>query len=86
MERSPTPNIRRHPFVEFCLALCTCSGPCGTKVGKLLFIQPGQKSTLFTILRIIRFHHDEINQNSWYRNEGGKPVATVYWNDRALRY
>jgi adenylylsulfate kinase len=30
--------------------------------------------------------HDEINRNSDYRNLGGKPVATVYWDDRALRY
>jgi adenylylsulfate kinase len=29
---------------------------------------------------------DEINQNSDYSNEGPKPVATVYWDDRALRY
>jgi adenylylsulfate kinase len=30
--------------------------------------------------------HDEINQNSSYQNAGPKPVATVYWDDRALRY
>jgi adenylylsulfate kinase len=30
--------------------------------------------------------HDEINKNSDYRNRGDKPVATVYWDDRALRY
>jgi adenylylsulfate kinase len=30
--------------------------------------------------------YDEINRNSDYRNLGGKPVATVYWDDRALRY
>jgi len=29
---------------------------------------------------------DEINRNSDYSNEGPKPVATVYWDDRALRY
>lgn len=29
---------------------------------------------------------DEINRNSDYDNEGSKPVATVYWDDRALRY
>ena len=29
---------------------------------------------------------DEINRNSDYDNEGPKPVATVYWDDRALRY
>jgi hypothetical protein len=30
--------------------------------------------------------HDEINRNSSYENEGSKPVATIYWDDRALRY
>jgi adenylylsulfate kinase len=30
--------------------------------------------------------YDEINQNSSYTNGGPKPVATVYWDDRALRY
>jgi adenylylsulfate kinase len=30
--------------------------------------------------------HDEINQNSSYQNGGPKPVATIYWDDRALRY
>jgi adenylylsulfate kinase len=29
---------------------------------------------------------DEINENSDYKNAGHKPVATVYWDDRALRY
>jgi adenylylsulfate kinase len=29
---------------------------------------------------------DEINRNSAYPNRGIKPVATVYWDDRALRY
>lgn len=29
---------------------------------------------------------DEINVNSDYTNAGPKPVATVYWDDRALRY
>ena len=30
--------------------------------------------------------YDEINRNSSYSNSGSKPVATVYWDDRALRY
>lgn len=29
---------------------------------------------------------DELNQNSDYQTEGSKPVATVYWDDRAVRY
>ncbi len=29
---------------------------------------------------------DELNQNSDYKTEGHKPVATVYWDDRAVRY
>jgi hypothetical protein len=30
--------------------------------------------------------HDEINLNSDYRTIGAKPVADVYWDDRAVRY
>jgi hypothetical protein len=30
--------------------------------------------------------YDEINRNSSYGNAGSKPVATVYWDDRALQY
>jgi hypothetical protein len=32
----------------------------------------------------VPFH--EINQNSDYQNLGSKPVATIYWDDRALNY
>jgi hypothetical protein len=30
--------------------------------------------------------YDEINRNSHYQNAGSKPVATVYWDDRAICY
>ncbi len=30
--------------------------------------------------------HDEINRNSDYRTLGVKPVADVYWDDRAVCY
>ena len=30
--------------------------------------------------------YDEINRNSSYQNTGQKPVATVYWDDRAVCY
>lgn len=30
--------------------------------------------------------YDEINQNSSYSTTGQKPVATVYWDDRAVCY
>ena len=30
--------------------------------------------------------YDEINSNCLYSNAGPKPVATIYWDDRALRY
>lgn len=41
------------------------------------------------ILDYLRQHgipHDEINRNSDYTTAGPKPVADVYWDDRALRY
>jgi len=31
-------------------------------------------------------HHDEINRNSDYKTLGHKPVADVYWDDRAVCY
>ena len=37
-------------------------------------------------LRQHEIPYDEINRNSAYQNSGSKPVATVYWDDRALRY
>ena len=30
--------------------------------------------------------HDEINSNRDYQTAGAKPVADVYWDDRAVRY
>ncbi len=30
--------------------------------------------------------HDEINRNSDYQTSGAKPVADVYWDDRAVCY
>lgn len=33
-----------------------------------------------------RVPHDEINRNSDYRTLGVKPVADVYWDDRAFFY
>ena len=41
------------------------------------------------IIDYLSYHqvpYDEINRNSAYENAGSKPVATVYWDDRALRY
>ena len=32
------------------------------------------------------FPHDEINSNSDYKTQGPKPVADVYWDDRAVCY
>jgi adenylylsulfate kinase len=37
-------------------------------------------------LALHQIPYDEINRNSHYGNSGVKPVATVYWDDRALRY
>lgn len=31
-------------------------------------------------------HYDEINRNSDYKTLGQKPVADVYWDDRAVNY
>jgi len=31
-------------------------------------------------------HYDEINRNSDYKTQGHKPVADVYWDDRAVCY
>jgi hydroxymethylpyrimidine pyrophosphatase-like HAD family hydrolase len=43
-------------------------------------------ATIRSYLTQHRIPYDEINRNSSYRTWGGKPVATVYWDDRALCY
>lgn len=42
--------------------------------------------TLADYLNKHKIPYDEINQNSSYQNAGCKPVATIYWDDRGLRY
>jgi adenylylsulfate kinase len=37
-------------------------------------------------LRKHSFPYDEINSNADYKTQGPKPVADVYWDDRALCY
>jgi len=37
-------------------------------------------------LKQLSVPHDEINRNSDYRTLGAKPVADVYWDDRAVCY
>jgi hydroxymethylpyrimidine pyrophosphatase-like HAD family hydrolase len=37
-------------------------------------------------LRAHQIAHDEINCNTDYTTGGVKPVADVYWDDRAVRY
>ena len=41
---------------------------------------------LLDYLRLHQVPYDEVNRNSVYPNVGNKPVATVYWDDRALCY
>ena len=41
---------------------------------------------IISYLHLHQVPYDEINKNSSYRNAGSKPVATVYWDDRALCY
>ena len=43
-------------------------------------------SALATYLDSEQIPFDEVNCNSDYNSAGTKPVATVYWDDRALRY
>jgi adenylylsulfate kinase len=44
------------------------------------------KDDLLSFLNEFSVEYDEVNVNSDYQNLGAKPVATVYWDDRALRY
>jgi hypothetical protein len=37
-------------------------------------------------LAVHQVPHDEINRNSDYETQGVKPVADIYWDDRAVRY
>jgi|GEM_PF-944016 len=42
--------------------------------------------TIASFLNQAAIPFDEINSNTDYQNAGPKPVATVYWDDRSLRY
>lgn len=44
------------------------------------------ETTLISFLSQAGVPFDEINSNSDYKNLGPKPVATVYWDDRAVYY
>jgi hydroxymethylpyrimidine pyrophosphatase-like HAD family hydrolase len=41
---------------------------------------------IISYLSLHEIPYDEINRNSHYPSVSGKPVATVYWDDRAVRY
>jgi adenylylsulfate kinase len=53
---------------------------------KIIIHTTRSASEISAYLVLHNIPHDEINQNSSYQNAGPKPVATVYWDDRALRY
>lgn len=53
---------------------------------KIIIHTTRSASEICEYLAVHDIPHDEINQNSSYQNTGPKPVATIYWDDRALRY
>ena len=53
---------------------------------KIIIHTTRSASEIQEYLALHNIPHDEINQNSSYQNGGSKPVATIYWDDRALRY
>lgn len=53
---------------------------------KIVIHTTRSESSIFDYLVQYNVPYDEVNHNSSYRNSGAKPVATVYWDDRAIRY
>jgi adenylylsulfate kinase len=53
---------------------------------KIIVHTTRSEKQILDYLRANRIPYDEINNNSDYQNAGTKPVATVYWDDRALYY
>ena len=53
---------------------------------KIVIHTTRSESTILDYLIQYNVPYDEVNRNSSYQNSGAKPVATVYWDDRAIRY
>ena len=53
---------------------------------KIIIHTTRSASEISEYLAVHNIPHDEINQNSSYPNAGPKPVATIHWHDRAVRY
>jgi len=53
---------------------------------KIIIHTTRREKDMLSFLNEFSVEYDEVNVNSDYQNLGGKPVATVYWDDRALRY
>lgn len=53
---------------------------------KIVIHTTRSESQIVRYLQEHRIPYHEINHNSDYGNKGSKPVATIYWDDRALRY
>ena len=70
------------PRLDVVAALRTLRGE-GWKI--VIFTTRGE-AEISAYLSEHRIPHDEINRNSDYETKGLKPVADVYWDDRAVRY
>lgn len=53
---------------------------------KIVIYTTRGEAEILSYLAQHRIPHDEINRNSDYKTAGVKPVADVYWDDRAVRY
>jgi hypothetical protein len=76
------PGVLGSPRRDVVEALCSLRRE-GWKV--VIYTTRGEEE----IVGYLRHHgipHDEINRNSDYSTGGPKPVADVYWDDRAVAY
>jgi adenylylsulfate kinase len=53
---------------------------------KIVIFTTRGESEIASFLAAHNVPHDEINRNSDYQTQGNKPVADVYWDDRAFTY
>ncbi len=76
------PGVLGAPRGDVVAAMRTLAGE-GWKI--IIYTTRGETEIVaYLVQHKIPYH--EINRNSDYKTQGSKPVADVYWDDRAFRY
>jgi len=76
------PGVLGAPRLDVISAMCTLQ----REGWKIVINTTRGEAEIAAYLKQHGIPHDEINRNSDYTTAGPKPVADVYWDDRALCY